>query len=97
MLPLAKIRDYVGPIILKVLEELPPDTWSDPIESGSGLYLVRVIDREARIVPVFEEIEALVRQDLKRRRGDEALRRYLDELRSQKSVVIDESLFSGSG
>ena len=97
MLPPTKVRDYVGPIILKVLEELPQGTWSDPIESGAGRYLARVIDREAPIVPVFEEVEALVRQDLKRRRGDEALRRYLDDLRNQKSVVIDESLFSGSG
>lgn len=93
MLPPSKVRDYVGPIILAALEELPTGTWSDSIGSGSGFYLARVLGREARVVPAFEEVQELVRQDLRRRRGDEALRRYLDELRSQKPVMIDETIF----
>lgn len=97
MLPATKIRDYVGPIVLRALEDLETGSWSNPIASGSGIYLARVVDREARIVPVFKEVEGLVRQDLRRRRGDEALRRYLDELRTQKSVVIDETLFRDGG
>jgi peptidylprolyl isomerase len=93
MLPTAKVRDYVGPILLKALEAQASGQWSEPIESGSGFYLAKVIARQARVVPRFEEVAALVRQDLKRRRGDVALRRYLDDLRTQKSVIIDESLF----
>jgi hypothetical protein len=96
MLPPSKVRDYVGPILLEVLDELPTGSWSDSIESGGGFYLARVVNREARVVPAFEDVEALVRRDLKRRRGDQALRRYLDELRSQKSVAIDEALFEES-
>jgi len=34
-----------------------------------------------------------VRQDLERRRGDDALRRYLDELRAEIPVSVDESVF----
>jgi hypothetical protein len=96
MLPPSKVRDYLGPIILKTLETLPAGQWSEPIESGGGFYLARVIGREPRVVPTFEDAENLVRQDLKRRRGDDALRRYLDDLRSQKSVLIDEALFGKS-
>jgi len=96
MLPPTKVRDYVGPIILNSLVELPAGKWSDPIESGSGFYLARVVGREARVVPAFEEVQGLVRQDLKRRRGDQALRLYLDDLRNQKSVLIDEGLFGAS-
>jgi hypothetical protein len=96
MLPPSKVRDYVGPIILQSLEELAVGEWSEPIESGGGLYLARVIDREPPIIPAFEEIEDLVRQDLKRRRGDQALRDYLDDLRSQIPVAINESVFSAS-
>lgn len=96
MLPPSKVRDYVGPIILQSLEELAVGEWSEPIESGGGLYLARVIDREPRIIPAFEEVEDLVRQDLKRRRGDQALRDYLDDLRSQIPVSINESVFSAS-
>ena len=75
------------------LENLAVGRWSEPIESGGGVYLARNLEREESIVPAFEEIEGVVRQDLKRRRGDESLRRYLDDLRRQKPVAIDESLF----
>jgi hypothetical protein len=96
MLPPSKVRDYVGPLILQTLEALPINEWSEPIESGGGFDVSRVIDREPRIVPTFEQVEALVRQDLKRRRGDQALRDYLDELRTRTPVAINESVFSAS-
>ena len=93
LLPPAKVRDYVGPILLDTLERLEPGVWSEPVASGGGVYLVRVIDREPPVVPAFEEVESVVREDLARRRGDEALRRYLDELRARTKVVINESVF----
>ena len=96
MLPPHKVRDYVGPIILQSLQDLDVGEWSEPIESGGGFYLALVIDREAPIIPAFAEVEDLVRQDLKRRRGDEALRDYLDDLRTRTSVAINESVFSAS-
>jgi hypothetical protein len=94
MLPPSKVRDYVGPIILQSLAELAVGEWSEPIESGGGVYLARVIDREPPIIPAFEEVEGLVRQDLRRRRGDQALRDYLDDLRSRTPVAINDALFS---
>jgi hypothetical protein len=94
MLPPSKVRDYVGPIILQSLEELAVGEWSEPIESGGGVYLARVIDREPPIIPAFEEVEGLVRQDLRRRRGDQALRDYLDDLRSRTPVAVNDALFS---
>jgi hypothetical protein len=96
MLPPGKIRDYVGPIILQTLETLAVGEWSEPIESGGGFYVARLIDREPRTIPAFEQVEDLVRQDLKRRRGDQALRDYLDDLRTRTPVAINESMFSDS-
>lgn len=96
MLPPSKVRDYVGPVVLESLEGLAVGEWSEPIESGGNFYLARVIDRESPIIPTFEEVESLVRQDLKRRRGDKALRDYLDDLRTRTFVAINESVFSAS-
>jgi len=96
MLPPSKVRDYVGPIILQTLEVLKVGEWSEPIESGGGFYVARVIEREPQIIPAFEQVEDLVRQDLKRRRGDQALRDYLDDLRTRTPVAINESVFSAS-
>jgi parvulin-like peptidyl-prolyl isomerase len=64
------------------------------VESETGFHLVQLIDREQAFVPPLEEVRALVRQDLERRRGDEALRRYLDELRARIPVSVDESVLS---
>lgn len=96
LLPASKLRDYVGPTILEALEALDVGTWSAPIESSGGIYLVRLIDREPPIVPPLAEIEPLVRQDLKRRRGDQALRRYLDDLRSEIPISINEAVVDDS-
>ena len=96
MLPPSKVRDYVGPIILKALAKLAVGEWSDPIESGGGIYLARVLDREPPIIPPLEEVEGLVRQDLRRRRGDQALRDYLDDLRSRTPIDVNETVFSAS-
>ncbi len=96
LLPANKVRDYVGPKILETLVGLDTGIWSAPIASGSGLYLANAIERESPVVPRLDEIELLVRQDLKRRRGDDALRDYLTALRTQIPVAVDESLFEPS-
>jgi len=95
LLPPAKVRDYVGPTLLEVATGLEVGVWSEPIETGGGVRLVRVEEREAPSAPPLAEIEDLVRQDLVRRRGDEALRDYLDTLRAETPIEIDESIFAG--
>ncbi len=96
LLPPAKVRDYVGPSLLKTLMGQETGVWSDPIEQAQSLSLVVVVDREPVVVPPLAEIEDLVRQDLERRRGDDALRRYLDDLRTVTPIAIDENLFDAA-
>lgn len=93
LLPASKIRDYVGPTLLQTLEDLAVGQWSAPIANAGGYYVLRLLEREPPIVPTLEDVEALVRQDLKRREGDRALRRYLDELRSLTAVSINDEIF----
>jgi hypothetical protein len=73
---------------------LEAGTWSEPIEAGRGVHLAIPLDREPSIAPPLAEIEALVRQDLQRRRGDQALRAYLDDLEARTPILIDESVFA---
>lgn len=94
LLPLAKLRDYLGPAVVEALQELEIGSWSEPIPSAEGVRLVRILEREADEAPPLAEVEALVRRDLVRRRGDEALRRYLDGLRETTPVELDASLFA---
>ncbi|MFO0691034.1 MAG: peptidylprolyl isomerase [Myxococcota bacterium] len=95
LLPRAKLRDYLGPAVVEALASLEDGAWSEPIASAEGARLVRIVEREADAIPPLAEVEALVRRDLVRRRGDEALRRYLDGLREATPVELDESLFAG--
>jgi hypothetical protein len=92
LLPPAKVRDYVGPGLLQTLAGLEVGAWSEPQENENSFSLVTVLDREPAVVPPIGEIESLVRQDLERRRGDEALRDYLDALRSASEISIDSAL-----
>jgi hypothetical protein len=96
LLPASKIRDYAGPTIVKVLETLEVGSWSAPLENAGSFYLAQLLEREPPVVPALENIEDLVRQDLKRRRGDAALRRYLDELREEIAVSVDDSIFGAA-
>ena len=93
LLPASKIRDYVGPTLLQKIEQLEVGAWSAPIENAENFYLAQMIEREPKIVPPLSEIAELVRQDLKRRRGDEALRDYLSGLRGEIAVQVNESIF----
>jgi len=43
--------------------QLPPGSWSGPLEGRDGVFLVRVIDRRPARAPAFEEVEKLVRAD----------------------------------
>lgn len=93
LLPASKLRDYVGPSVLKELTATEVGSWTAPVESGGGVYLARLLEREPSRVPDLNEVEALVRQDLKRRRGDDALREYLDSLRAETVVTVNDAVF----
>ena len=93
LLPLAKLRDYLGPTLAEALASLEVGNWSKPIEAGEGIWLVRIREHEAQTTPPLAEVEPLVRQDLIRRRGDEALGRYLDSLREEIHVERNKTVF----
>lgn len=93
LLPLAKLRDYLGPTVVEKLADLDIDEWSEPIPVANDAWLVRIREREAEVEPPLAEVEPVVRQDLIRLRGDEALRHYLDTLRNETPVSRNETLF----
>ena len=94
LLPLAKLRDYVGPAAIETLAALAPGDWSGPLETAGGFRLIRLVEREPETTPPLAEVADLVRDDLVRRRGDEALRRHLDALREEIDVVRNADLFA---
>ena len=57
------------------------------MRSGTGIHVLQVVASEEPVVPPYEEIEDLVRSEWTRRRGDRALRKYLDDLRADAEIV----------
>jgi len=92
LLPAVKLREYVGPTVLRSAMELEPGQLSEPVRSGSGIHLLRLVEREAPRTPAFDDIESQVRSEWRRRAGDRALREYLDGLRETREVVTADGL-----
>jgi parvulin-like peptidyl-prolyl isomerase len=92
LLPPAKLREYVGPTVLRAALDARPGAWSAPIRSGSGYHVLAVVEREPPATPPLDEIRDEVRAEWVRRGGDRALRRYLDELREGADVRVADEL-----
>ncbi len=90
MLPAAKLREYLGPTLLRTILELEIGQWSEPVRSGVGIHIVQLIDRERAETPPLSQIRKQVRVDWRRRQGDRALRNYLAELRARAEIEISK-------
>jgi parvulin-like peptidyl-prolyl isomerase len=88
LLPPAKLREYVGPTVLRVALDERVGEWSAPVRSGAGYHVLRVLEREPEHTPPLEEIREQVQAEWVRRGGDRALRGYLDELRDEADVRV---------
>jgi len=91
-LPPAKLREYVGPSAVIAAAALAAGEVSDPLVSRSGVRVLLMLAKEAGDWPPLEEVAAEVRNEMKRRAGDDALRRLLDELRANGRLQIAEAL-----
>lgn len=92
LLPPAKLRDYLGPTALQAVMALAPGETSAPLRGAGGFRIFRLLQREPPRLPPFEEIREQVQAEWRRRAGDEALRRYLDELRERAEVAVRPQL-----
>jgi parvulin-like peptidyl-prolyl isomerase len=87
-LPATKLREYLGPAAVAALEALAPGEVSEPVRAAGGWHVLRLVAREPATAPALANVEREVRQELRRRSGDEALRRYLDELRRRAAIRV---------
>jgi parvulin-like peptidyl-prolyl isomerase len=86
-LPPQKLLEYLGPTATRQALELDVGDISEPVRSGTGYHVLKMIEREPARVPDYENVAELVRAEWARRQGDRALRGYLDDLRSQAEIV----------
>jgi len=81
-LPAETIRRYLGPTAALRARSLGPGEVTEPFRASASYLVLRGLDRQEERVPPFEEVAAQVRAEWVRTRGEEALRRFLDDLRA---------------
>jgi hypothetical protein len=92
MLPPAKLREYVGPSALRAIDGLEIGAVSEPLVSESAVRIFLLVDREASVAPAIEVISNEIRSEMKRRAGDEAVRRLLDRLREAAALELSDRI-----
>jgi hypothetical protein len=92
MLPPAKLREYVGPSALRVIDRLVVGDVSDPLVSESAVRVFLLVDRELSVAPAIEAIANEVRAEMKRRAGDDAVRNLLDRLRESAALELSDRI-----
>ncbi len=92
LLPLAKLRDYLGPSVTKAAAALPVGSMSLPIEAAGNWHIIRVRERKVASKPQFETIRAEVLAEWQRSAGSRRLRDFLERRRAAATIDIAESL-----
>jgi parvulin-like peptidyl-prolyl isomerase len=87
LLPLAKLQQYLGPTLTAAAVRLETGVASQPIAQSGAWHVLEVIEREPDVTPPFADVRSAVREEARRRQGEEALRRYLDDLRRRALVI----------
>jgi hypothetical protein len=84
----ASLTEALGPTVARWCMEGSVGAVSEPLRSGAGFHLVRVVERSEGGPPDFEAAREQVRADYLRHRGEERLRAALSELRADGDVRV---------
>jgi hypothetical protein len=88
LLPAHKLADLLGPTAARAASELSPGEISEPVRSGAGYHLLRLVERRASTPPRFELVRETVRSDHQRRAGERALGSALEQLRANAEIQV---------
>lgn len=86
LVPQARLRDYVGPAAARTAVGLEVGGISDPHKSADGYRVLVLLERRHDDGGGFEARRKEVLAEYRRRRGEEALRRYLADLRARTGI-----------
>jgi hypothetical protein len=87
--PLGEVARVFGEAFAEEVAELPAGQWSGPVESGFGLHLVLVEQREEGRTPALDEVREAVRNDWLAARRAEANEAFYRSLRERYEVTVD--------
>jgi hypothetical protein len=87
-MPLAKLRDYLGPSLAQAVTQLTPGTATQPLSADGRVHVLFLVEARPLQAPPFDDIRPLVEAEFTRRQGDAALQRHLERLRRENEIII---------
>ena len=92
MLPPAKLREYLGPTMTRMLTEQPAGFVSEPQSMDGGYRIVQLLEKEVGKPPELEQVREQLEAEYVRRSGDQALREYLEWLKDRADISYPSGL-----
>jgi hypothetical protein len=89
---LVEVSRTFGQRFAEALDDLPVRTWTGPIESGYGLHLVWINDRENARVPAFDEVSTAVERDYLANRSRELKDAFYETLKRRYTVTFEDGI-----
>ena len=86
LMTLTKVREYVGPSIMNIASSLVPGSFTQPIKVSGGYKIIYLLEKELADKPAFNRIKDSVLAEFLKRRDDNSLRQYLDNLKKWYDV-----------
>jgi len=86
LMNLSKVREYIGPSLMREAQLLKPGQFSEPMKVSGGYKIIYLVDREDASKPEYYNIRSSVLSEFSKRRDDQSLRTYLDNLKKWYDV-----------
>ncbi len=86
LMNLSKVREYIGPSLMREAQFLKPGQFSEPMKVSGGYKIIYLVDREDAPKPEYYNIRSSVLSEFSKRRDDQSLRTYLDNLKKWYDV-----------
>ncbi len=87
LITLSKLREYLGPSLTKVAQNMQPGEFTEPKRVLDGYKILFLIDRVDAPIPEFSSIKNQVRSEFMKRRDDLTLRNYLNDLKNWYEIT----------
>ena len=93
LLPLGKIREYLGPSIANKLGDLPINSTTLHKIRGRW-YVTKILDKQEPSIPPFETIKNKILNEYRRNLADNYLRTYIENLKKNSNIKVADTLAS---